>query len=226
MSSESPNGPPARAGEGPDAAGPSPSTGATTVMPVHESAEPRGTGASPGETAAMPAAKTPRSTGGIAVLGILMAGVLTAVGVLAVRDALVYGGLLGGSPVLHGVANWLQGLQAAGWMVVVGVVLALLGLALLVKALRPSAPKVARVTAATGVFLRPRDVTRLVETAVENVDGVLGVHASATSRRVTVTVRSTGHEGVEQRVRDAVTGRLAPLQSQPTIRVRTEGSSR
>jgi hypothetical protein len=162
----------------------------------------------------------------MAALGILMAMVSTAVGVLAVRDALIYGGALEGRPVVGAVANALQGLRPAGWTVLVGVVLALLGLSLLVKALLPSAPKVAQVSAATGVFLRPRDITRLVETAVEDVDGVLGVNASATPRRVTVRVRSTGDEGVEQRVREVVTARLAPLQTQPTVRVRTEGSSR
>lgn len=174
----------------------------------------------------MRAAKLPRSTRGIATLGVLLALVLTAVGVLAVRDALVYGGLLGGTPLQHQLAQALQGLRPAPWTVVAGVVLVLVGLALLIKALRPSPPKVTALDGATGVFLRPRDVTRLVETAVENVDGVLGVRASTTPRRVTVDVRSTGDPGVEGRVREAVTERLAPLRNPPSLRVRAQGARR
>lgn len=101
-----------------------------------------------------------------------------------------------------------------------------MGLVLLVTALRPSVSAATAVTAETGVFLRPRDVNRLVETAAEGVDGVLGVRVSSTPRRLKVDIRSTGDEGVEERVRDAVTAGLAPLEHQPTVRVRAERARR
>lgn len=176
--------------------------------------------------AAMPPANTPRRVGSIAGLGVLIALVVTVVGVLAVRDALVYGGVLGGTPFLHNLASRLQGLRPEAWLVIAAAALALLGLALLVRALRPAAPKVTPLQAASGVFLRPRDVSRLVESAAEGVDGVLGAHASATPRRVTVSVRSTGDAGVERLVREVVTARLTPLETPPAVRVRTERSKR
>ncbi|WP_374970666.1 DUF6286 domain-containing protein [Terrabacter sp. BE26] len=183
-------------------------------------------GFSDGRIPAMPAAKTPRRTGGTSALGILLAALLTAIGVLAVRDALLYARLLTGKPLLHELAKAVQGVRPEMWTVVVGALLGLLGLALLVKALLRSGPKVAAVAADTGVFLRPRDITRLVETAAEGVDGVLGVRASATPRRVAVTIRSTGDPDVPQRVRGAVTQRLEPLVTQPTVRVTTERRQR
>lgn len=175
---------------------------------------------------AMPPARTPRRTRGTAALGIVLAVLLTAVGVLAVRDALIYADLIGGSPLLHELATAVQGLRPQTWTVVAGVLLGLLGLALLVKALIRSGPKVTVVTAETGVFLRPRDVTRLVETAAEAVDGVLGVRVSATPRRVAVSIRSTGEADVADRVRDTVTQRLEPLATQPAVRVTTERQKR
>lgn len=180
----------------------------------------------PGGSPAMPPAKTPRRTGGTAALGITLAVLLTAVGVLAVRDALLYARLLNGSPLLHELAKVVQGLRPETWTVVAGVLLGLLGLALLVKALLRSGRKVTAVTAETGVFLRPRDVTRLVETAAEGVDGVLGVRVSSTPRRVAVSIRSTGDPGVAERVHDVVTERLQPLATQPTVRVTTERQKR
>lgn len=175
---------------------------------------------------AMPPARTPRRTRGTAALGITLAVLLTAVGVLAVRDALIYADLISGSPLLHELATAVQGLRPETWTVAAGVLLGLLGLALLVKALIRSGPRVTVVTAETGVFLRPRDVTRLVETAAEAVDGVLGVRVSATPRRVVVSIRSTGEADVPDRVRDAVTQRLEPLATQPAVRVTTERQKR
>ena len=193
------------------------------AAPEAEAVPPAGRAAPRG---AMPPTKTPRRVGSIAALGMLIALVVTAVGVLAVRDALVYGGLLGGTPFLHDLAKRLQGLRPEAWVVVAGAVLALVGLALLFRALRPSSPKVTALQAASGVFLRPRDVSRLVESAAQGVDGVLGAHASSTPRRVTVSVRSTGDAGVADHVREVVAARLAPLKAPPAVRVRTERSKR
>ncbi len=179
-----------------------------------------------GADQAMPAAKVPRRTGGIAVLGVFLALLATAVGVLAIRDGLAYAGLIQSRPLLHPLAKGIQGLRPSEWVLVAGIVLAVVGLVLLVRALLPSAPKVVPVTAASGVFLRPRDVGRLVETAVEGVDGVLDVRASASPRRITLSLRSTGDAGVAERARAAATTRLEPLARQPALRLRTQGTNR
>ena len=174
---------------------------------------------------ALPAAKTPVSSGAITGLGLVLAVVLTAVGVVAVRDALVYAGVLHGTPLLALAARATNGVTPAVWMVPVGVVLALLGLWLLVMALRPRPRKAVTLTAQTGVYLRPKDVSRLAETAAERVDGVLDVHVSATPKTANVTVRSTGDQATGDRVRDAITTRLAPLENPPTLKIRSTGGT-
>ncbi len=173
----------------------------------------------------MPAAKSPVASGAIATLGLVLAVLLTAVGVAAVRDALVYAGVLDGTPLLSLAARATNGVTPAGWMVPVGVVLAVLGLWLLVMAFRPRPRKAVTLTAQTGVFLRLKDVSRLAETAAERVDGVLDVHVSAKPKTAKVTVRSTGDQGTSDRVQDAVTARLAPLENPPTLKMSSTGGS-
>lgn len=173
----------------------------------------------------MPAAKTPVSSGAIATLGFVLAVLLTAAGVAAVRDALVYAGVLDGTPLLSLAARATNGVTPAVWMVPVGVVLAVLGLWLLLMALRPRPRKAVTLTAQTGVFLRPKDVSRLAETAAERIGGVLDVRVSAKPKTAKVTVRSTGDQATSDRVRDAVTARLAPLESPPTLKIRSTGGA-
>lgn len=173
----------------------------------------------------MTAAKTPVASGAIATLGLLLALLLTVAGVVAVRDALVYAGVVQGTPVLSHAARAVNGVTPAAWLVPVAVVLALLGLWLLVTALRPRPRKAVALSAQTGVFLRPGDVSRLAETAAEQVDGVLDVSVSAKTRTATATVRTTGDDGIVEHVREAVTQRLAPLENPPALKIRSTGGT-
>jgi hypothetical protein len=43
---------------------------------------------------------------------------------------------------------------------------------------------------------------------------------------VSLAIRSTGEEGVAERVREVATDRLQPLAKQPTVHIRTEGANR
>lgn len=174
---------------------------------------------------ALPAAKTPVSSGAIATLGLVLAVLLTAVGVAAVRDALVYAGVLKGTPLLSLAARATNGVTPAVWMIPVGIALAVLGLWLLIMALRPRPRKAVTLTAQTGVFLRPKDVSRLAETAAERVDGVLDVRVSAKPKTAKVTVRSTGDQATSDRVRDAVTDRLSALENPPTLKISSTGGN-
>jgi len=99
----------------------------------------------------------------------------------------------------------------------------LLGLWLLVAALRPRPRTATTVTSETGVFLRPKDVSRLAQTAAEQVDGVLAADVSATRRAVRVRVRGTAAADVSENVRAAVSRRLSALDSPPTVNVSLDG---
>ena len=191
----------------------------TSTPPVPESV-PR---TRPGDAAAMDAAKIPVGVGAIAIVGIVLALLLTALGVLAVREALVGFGVLTGTAWLSPAGRSVSGLTAAAWMVPVGAVLVLVGLWLLVGAVRPRPRTATTVTSETGVFVRPKDVSRLAQTAAEQVDGVLAADVSATRRAVRVRVRGTGAADVSENVRAAVSRRLSALDSPPTVNVSVQG---
>jgi len=170
----------------------------------------------------MNAAKTPVGPGSISAVGLLLALLIVGIGVVGVQAALVAAGLLTGKPWLTWALERPNGLTPAGWMLAVGLVLALIGLWLLLTALRPR-PR-------TAVFLRPRDLARLAVAAAQDVDGVQDAHASATRRKVTVRITSTAGETDGDPVTDAVTAtlteRLSALEKPVRVIVRTVGGTR
>ncbi len=168
----------------------------------------------------MGAARAPVGTGAVQVVGIVLAVLLTALGVAAVRDTLLAAGLVDGSPWLLDAAGRLDGLRPAGWALALGVLLVLVGGWLVLAALRPRPRTGLALRADTGVFLRPSGVSRLASAAAEDVDGVLDSSASTRRRSVSVTITTTGDGNTTDAVREAVTTRLAHLDPTPTVRVR------
>ncbi len=182
------------------------------------------------EVKPMNAAKTPVGPGSISAVGLLLALLVVGIGVVGVQAALVAAGLLTGKPWLTWALERPNGLTPAGWMLAVGLVLALIGLWLLLTALRPRPRTAVALQAATGVFLRPRDLARLAVAAAQDVDGVQDAHASATRRKVTVRITSTAGETDGDPVTDAVTAtlteRLSALEKPVRVIVRTVGGTR
>lgn len=167
------------------------------------------------------AARTPVGTGAVQVVGIVLAVLLTALGVAAVRDALLATGVIDGSPWLLGAVGRLDGLRPAGWALAVAVLLVLVGGWLVLAGLRPRPRTGLALRAGTGVFLRPAGVSRLASAAAEDVDGVLDSSTSTGRRSVSVTITTTGDASTQAAVRTAVTRRLSHLDPTPTVRVRT-----
>lgn len=185
--------------------------------------------------APLAAAKTPIGPGGLSVVGLILALVVLALGVVGVQAALVATGLLSGKPWLTSGIALVNGLRPAGWMPAAGTVMALLGLWLLLLALKPRPRTAVALQAATGVFLRPRDLARLAVATADDVDGVQDAHASASRTTVTLTLTTTGsdtntptssRDGVTEAVKAAVTQRLSVLDKPVRVRVRTRGGSR
>ena len=181
-----------------------------------------------GEAAAAPLApgKTPVGPGVITAVGLLLALAVIGLGVLGIQTALVSAGALTGTSWLTWLIQGFDGLTAGAWGLPAGVAGILLGLRVLVAALRRRPRTAVALRASTGVFLRPHDVARLAERAADEVDGVSTASASATRSRVRVRVTTTGDAGVEDAVRAAVSERLAALESTPRITVTTSGGSR
>ena len=180
------------------------------------------------QTAAVPQAQQPAplvtahrpvGPGAITVVGLVLAVLVVALGVVGVRDALVAAGAIGGSSWTSAALDAFDGLVPQAWLVPFGVVALLLGLWLLVTAVRPRPRSAIAVTAQTGVFLRPRDVAALAVGAAREVGGVTTARARASRRAVSVTVQATAEDGVREQVSEAVTRRLSALETTPTVRV-------
>lgn len=172
----------------------------------------------------IPAAKTPVGPGVVTVVGLVFAVLVIAVGVVGVHDALVGAGAAAGTPWIDTVVKALNGLRPAFWLVPVGAALVLLGLWLLLTALRPRPRTAIALKARTGVFLRPSDVATLARSAAQNVDGVTSAKVTASPRKIAVAARTTTG-GLQQNIAQAVTTQLRTLVSEPTVRVtiKTDG---
>lgn len=172
-----------------------------------------------GAPAPMRAATQKSGSGPVGVLGPVLAVLLLALGLLLLRDALVAAGALSGAPWLGAAVDGAKGFAPAWWLVPAGIVLALLGLWLLLTAVRRRSRRTLPLTSRTGIFLHTRDVARLASGAAGDVDGVLDVSSAATRRKVTVTVQGTADAGLTESVTAAVTDRLSALQSPPRVAV-------
>lgn len=174
----------------------------------------------------LPPAKTPVGPGAITAAGVVLSLLVIALGTLAIQSALVESGLVHGTSWLTSVVQSTDRLRPAGWLLPVGVVLILLGLWLLVTALRPRPQTGVALQASTGVFLRPKDVARLAVAAADEVDGVLDAQASATPRKVTVRVTTSGDPGLREAVEQAVAQRLQPTAEPMRVSVTTKAGAR
>lgn len=169
--------------------------------------------------ATMRAASQKSGSGPIGAVGPVLAVLLLAVGALLLREALVAAGAFTGSQWLPAAANGLKGFAPIWWLIPAGIVVAVIGLWLVVTALRPRSRRTLPLTSQTGIFLHTRDIARLASGAARDVDGVLDVSSTATRRTVDVRVQGTGDAALQDAVTAAVTDRLSPLASPPRVAV-------
>ena len=183
-----------------------------------------GTRLQPTDHPRSPRAKAPVTVGKVAGLAVLWSLLLVTSGSIAVRDALVLGGIVGGRSWIQQTSEYLDGRTAADWLVPAGIGCLLLALWLLVLALRPRSPSEARVHARTGVFLTKASLRRLAASAARDVDGVDTADATATLSRVRVTATTTPDQKdeVEARLDETINQRLSALVRPPRVRVRME----
>ena len=120
----------------------------------------------PGRTSTTTMRPAPARTGAgpVPVLAVLLALLLLALAVVLVRDALVALGTLGGSPWLPAAVEALVGVTPSAVVVVVGVVVALVGLWLLLQGFHRRTRTEVSVRSQTGVFTGTGDVAHLIRT--------------------------------------------------------------
>jgi hypothetical protein len=177
---------------------------------------------------ALPAGRRPLGPGAISAAGVALALLTTALGAVGIRDAVTHAGLVGGRPWLDAVIHGLDGLRPQWWGVPIGLFAAIVGLWLLLVAVRPRPRTSLAVQSRTGVVLPRRAVRRLAVRAALDVDGVLSARARVGRRRIDVTAVVTGEpSAVADDVQRAVEERLAVLQPSPKVRAtaRTEAGA-
>lgn len=175
----------------------------------------------PGFAPARDASRTARA----GVLGVVLAVLVVALGVLCVREALVADGRIDGTPWLVPAVDQLDGLAPSVAVAALGVAVTLLGLWLVLQAFgrrrrtRLPVSTAGGVAAPSGVTIGVVDAARLARVAALDVDDVLAARATATRRTVTVTVTVPPGAQVGGPVQAAVAHQLAPLSAPPSVKV-------
>jgi len=178
-----------------------------------------------------PAKAVRRPLGALPALipGIILAVVAVGIGVVGIHDALVYWTRSGswdlvsvrGATWTGAVTGWVTRLTPQLWMTFAGAALALLGIWLIVLAVKPRRVRGVAVTSSTYMWVEYSGVERLALAAAAQVPGVRSARGSAGRRKVDVTVDagSGDSQQLATSVRDAIATRLAPLARTPKITV-------
>lgn len=182
------------------------------------------TSTAPASTSTAPTSTAPAPTGAppASAWAVVLAVLTGAAGVLLLRDAAVVAGLLDGSPFTTSLVDRLRSVRPEAWYLPAGIVLALLGLWLVVAALRPRPRRDLAVGDTSLVWLTPSATASIARAAASVVDGVVEARATATRRSVRVVARTTSADPqVASRVTAAVEDSLRGLATAPAVRVAT-----
>ena len=147
---------------------------------------------SPANSAARPpAGRPPSALPAAAPAGLFLALVLLGLGLVALRDTAVALQWLPGTPWIDTVVHGIDGLQFTSTMIPAGIAALLLGVALVICALRPARQTVLAVNANSSVWISPWELAAVTSYAANSVPGVFAARTAATRRGVTVSARVT-----------------------------------
>ncbi|GAB3838853.1 DUF6286 domain-containing protein [Kribbella italica] len=165
-------------------------------------------------------AKKPTAAPAAATVGIVTALAVTAIGAVAVRDTLVSTGTINGAPWIEWLLGKAEVLKPVDWMIPAGIAALLIGVWVLIAAVKPRKATHLSVGDA-GVWIRSRDAARLATNTAAGVDSVTAAGTRAKGRRLRVTATATGDVA---RVRDdlttAIGQRLQTVTPNPRVRTR------
>ena len=171
---------------------------------------------------AAPPAKAPLAAPAATSVSVVLALVLIGAGVVAGRDALIDFGAIAGTPWIAAGLKAIDGLTAQTWMLPVGIAVAIIGLLLLVAAVKPR-KRTHVPTTAPGVWITPRDVRRVARTAALSLTGVAAATAGGSARSLTLSITPVGGydaSELDSAVRSAVTDALSGLANPPRLKTR------
>ncbi len=167
----------------------------------------------------------PLTTPAVKAPAVLLGLVLCGVSALCIRELIIYHDLVGGDPWLADTSVWIAQLQWRNWMMFAAPGALLIGLLLIVAAVKPRRRTHLRLRAGTDVWLRPTDVARLCSAAAFEDTEVLTATTTVSGRRAAVTVTAPEDAfaeisgPVQQRVESRVTATLAELDHPLPVRV-------
>jgi len=164
------------------------------------------------------------------VPGIILSVVAIGLGVVAVHDALVLWSRSGrwdpldltGPTWVGASVDWVGEQTPKLWMSFAACGIVLVGLWLVILAVKPRRIRGAQIASLTGMWIEDSGVSRLAAAAAQQVAGVDNVRASASRRSVSLKVRaarSADSQALATEVRDAVSHQLRPLARTPKISV-------
>lgn len=167
---------------------------------------------------AKPPVAAPAATG----VTIVLALVLIALGVIAVRDVLLWTGAIAGTPWIINALNYFDGLTAQTWMLPAGIAVAILGLFVVFAAVKPRR-RTHQPLSAPDTWITTRDLSRAARGAVQTLTGVATTTARGSARKITLVITPlAGYEttALTDAAHVAVTEALAPLARPPRVRIR------
>lgn len=177
----------------------------------------------PDPGSAMTAARAPVGVGATPLVATAMALLLIAVGVVGVQEALVRSGATTTSSWTSQTLSFLDGLEAQLWMLPLFVLLALAGVLLLLLVFRRRPRKTLALKARTGVYLRTKDLGRILEEQLEGTQGVTDVDATASGSRLRIVVNTLEPKSTSKTVAERVRMRIAPtidtLSKTPKVKI-------
>lgn len=175
-----------------------------------------------GSAPALVAGPEPKAAPAASAVGVLGSLAVIGGGVIAIREVLVGSGAVTGSRWLPSAVDWIDGLEPQAWMVPAGIGAAVLGLVLMLLAVKPRR-STHRSLLADGVYLRRKDLAALLETTVGRVDGVGTGRVVTSKRRATVSVTAlpgADTAAVRRGATDAVAREVAILSEVPKVKVK------
>ncbi|MEV6413643.1 DUF6286 domain-containing protein [Kribbella sp. NPDC051718] len=165
-------------------------------------------------------AKKPVAAPAAATVGIIAAVGVTAIGAVGIRDALVSTGTITGTSWLEWLFSKAEVLKPVDWMIPAGIAAMLIGLWILIAALKPRKSTHLAVGDA-GIWIRNRDAARLANNTATTIDSVITADTKAKGRKLNVIATATGDVS---RVRDdltaAISQRLQTITPLPRVRTR------
>lgn len=158
----------------------------------------------------------PRGPARAGIIGLVLAVLLVALGVLLVHEGLSLLGWVDSGPVVDQVLTREGVVEPGAVTTVVAAVLALLGVWVLLSAFRRGRRRGVGLGTASAVWMSHGDLDRLITGTAEEVDGVLDARATVGRRRAVVHVETTTPD-VRDEVAAAVERRLSALEDRPRV---------